>query len=92
MKGLEAAKTCADNENLEVQKVLSFLQVVHEIKHQTDAQTCARLLECHNLTKEYVPSPLQKSTEVSAKVYTFIELFNFVEVILISCFPYFMCF
>lgn len=64
MKGLEAAKSGTDTENPGLQKVLSYLQIVHDVKHQTDPQTCAGLLESHNLTKEFIPSPLYKSVEV----------------------------
>lgn len=64
MKGLEAAKSGTDTENPGLQKVLSYLQIVYDVKHQTDPQTCAGLLESHNLTKEFIPSPLYKSVEV----------------------------
>lgn len=65
MKGLEAAKMQSDCENPNVQKVLSYLQVVEEVKHQTDQQSCARLIEAHKLPLGVAPHTLLKSAEVS---------------------------
>lgn len=65
MKGLTASKMCYDKENNpNIQEVFSYLQIVEEVKHQTDAQACARLLELHHLPIAVVPADLQKSSEV----------------------------
>ncbi len=68
MKGLEAAKMLPDKDDPDVQKVLSYLQLIEDVKHQTDAHTCARLIEVHQFPKEMVQHPLLKSAEVNYSV------------------------
>ena len=65
MKGLEVAKMQPNSGKPDVQKVLSYLQVVEEVKHLSDQQNCARLLEVHKLPIGVVPHTLHKSAEVS---------------------------
>ncbi|KAK3926459.1 60 kDa SS-A/Ro ribonucleoprotein [Frankliniella fusca] len=64
MKGLEAAKMLPDKDDPAVQRVLSYLQIIEDVKHQTDVHSCARLVEAHNLPKEIVPQQFFKSAEI----------------------------
>ncbi|XP_034233929.1 60 kDa SS-A/Ro ribonucleoprotein-like isoform X2 [Thrips palmi] len=65
MKGLEASKMTFDKEDdPTIQQVFSYLQIVEEIKHQTDVQASARLIELHNLPIVVVPAHNVKSPEV----------------------------
>ena len=53
-----------DNQPENVQKVLDYLKMVHQIHHCTDEHTVARLIEQHNLGTQHVPTGLLSSKEV----------------------------
>ncbi|KAJ1520768.1 hypothetical protein ONE63_003863 [Megalurothrips usitatus] len=87
MKGLEASKMLPDNENPSVQKVLSYLQVVEDIKHNEDKQTCARLLESHKLTKDIAQVEHLKSAEIWMAVVPRMHLADLLDsLIRLSCY------
>ncbi|KAE8749429.1 hypothetical protein FOCC_FOCC003942 [Frankliniella occidentalis] len=86
MKGLEAAKILPHKDDPDVQKVLSYLQLIEDVKHQTDAQACARLFEAHQLPKEMVPSTLYKSAEVMIALVPTMPLRDLLDsIIRLSC-------
>ena len=68
-KGIKSAKeefgkeTAAD----ETKAVLKYLEAVDKVKHSTDEQEAARLIEEHSLAWEHVPTTLLKSKEVGLK-------------------------
>ncbi|XP_064457645.1 RNA-binding protein Ro60-like [Ornithodoros turicata] len=66
-KGFQAAQDhfmqkCSND--LECREVLEYLRGVHEVKHSTDEQSVARLIEIHDLALEHIPTHFLKSKEI----------------------------
>ena len=64
-KGIEGAKNLVvDDSSGDVREILDYLQAVDAVKHSSDDQHIARLVEQHHLTREHVPTPMLQSVEV----------------------------
>lgn len=66
-KGFQAAQEqflekC--NNDPECREVLEYLRGVHEVKHSTDEQSVARLIEIHDLAIEHIPTHFFKFKEI----------------------------
>ena len=59
----DSAKTSDHSDDVKL--VLEYLEAVNTLKHTTDAQLAANLIQQYKLVQEHVPTWLQKSKEAS---------------------------
>lgn len=68
IKGLKVAKSEFDSDGSaigQLRELIDYLEAVDTLKHSTDEQQVARLIEQHQLSYEHVPSIHLNSFEVS---------------------------
>lgn len=87
LKGLKYSKMVFDQEEDKIlQQVLSYLQIIDEVKRLTDVHACARLLELHKLPISLAPSQSVKSPEVWIAVVPNMPLSELLEsLVRLSC-------